>query len=132
MEQTRISKNAHFYRKLNWRQKFKRFMTGQDPSLDEEGGEGKGGELKPDEVGAQVQHPMTPAEMKSVEQAVEGERIDQSAFNVITDHIAILNYFESEGEMKKRKKEMKKMEKQMKKEVKQFTESNVFLLLSSS
>ncbi|OTF82267.1 hypothetical protein BLA29_014929, partial [Euroglyphus maynei] len=63
---------------------------------------------------------MSKEEMEKVEKEVESAKIDSTAFNIITDQIAILSSgFESEKDRKKRikkeQKEQKKLEKEQKK-----------------
>lgn len=97
-------------RRLNWRQKLKRLITRKDISYDDEYGME---DLKNDAQG----YKMTKEEMEKVEKEVEDAKIDSTAFNVITDQIAILSYFETDKAKKKRLKEEKKQQKKLEKEV---------------
>lgn len=112
MEETRVNKHRSFEkRKLTFKQKLKQYFSGKEISFDEETVDRGDGESKGD--GKR----MTPEEMAKVEKEVEDAKIDSTAFNVISDQIAILSYFGSEKDRKKRKKELKKAEKARQKEV---------------
>lgn len=114
LEETRVSKHRSFeMRKLTWKQKLKQFFSGKELSFDDEFGE-HGDEQKGD---GSTSQPMTKEEMEKVEQEVECAKIDSTAFNVISDQIAILSYFESDKNRRKRLKEERKAAKELKKEV---------------
>lgn len=111
MEEVRVNKHRSFEkRKLTLAQKLKQFISGKEISFDEDSAD-RADELKGDGK------LMSPEEMEKVEKEVEDAKIDSTAFNVINDQIAILSYFGSEKDRKKRKNEMKKAEKARKKEV---------------
>lgn len=108
-----MQKNEGFEkRKLTWRQKLKRILTGKD-SIDEL--ERSFDESK-DQSGAE--NKMTQEEMETVEKEVEGAKTDTSAINLINDQLVIFGFIgESKKDRKKRLKEQKKTEKAALKEV---------------
>lgn len=94
---------------MNWRQRLKRLFSRKDLSFEEDVDD-----QKDDIHGVK----MSKEEMEKIEKQVESVKIDSTAFNIITDHIAILsNGFESEKDRKKRIKREQKEQKKLEKEV---------------
>ena len=110
MEENRVKKHRSFeLRHMNWRQRLKRLFSRKDLSFEEDVDD-----QKDDIHGVK----MSKEEMEKVEKQVESAKIDSTAFNIITDHIAILsNGFESEKDRKKRIKREQKEQKKLEKEV---------------
>ena len=117
-EEDRILKNEGFgKRKLNWKQKIKRFFSGGKDPFGDEFGDKTMNELARQLASSQYKK-MTKEEMETVEKVVEGAKVDTSAMNMINDQIAIFSFIgESKKDRKKRLKEQKKTEKALKKEV---------------
>ncbi|KPM07692.1 hypothetical protein QR98_0061910 [Sarcoptes scabiei] len=105
LEENRVQKHRSFdTKRLSWRRRLKQFLLRKELSDDD------------DQINDNLKEnqgiKMTKEEMDRVEKEVEMAKIDSTAFNVITDQISILNYFETE---KTRKKRLKKEEKERKK-----------------
>ena len=110
LEENRVKKHRSFeMRHMNWRQRLKRLFSRKELSFEEDADDQK------DEIQGVK---MSKEEMEKVEKEVESAKIDLTAFNIITDQIAILsNGFESEKERKKRIKKEQKEQKKLEKEV---------------
>lgn len=110
LEENRVKKHRSFeMRHMNWRQRLKRFFSRKDLSFEEDVDD-----QKDDTQGVK----MSKEEMEKVEKEVESAKIDSTAFNIITDQIAILSSgFESEKDRKKRIKKEQKEQKKLEKEV---------------
>ncbi|KAF7494032.1 Transmembrane inner ear expressed protein [Sarcoptes scabiei] len=113
LEENRVQKHRSFdTKRLSWRRRLKQFLLRKELSDDD------------DQINDNLKEnqgiKMTKEEMDRVEKEVEMAKIDSTAFNVITDQISILNYFETEKTRKKRlKKEEKERKKREKKEQKE-------------